>query len=84
MPGCEVADDFSHPLGDPAEVMLSTALAYAETGSCPAPVSPAPVSPDSINAQSPESSLAIENPFALKERLILQNKINEPIVTEQE
>jgi C-terminal processing protease CtpA/Prc len=84
VPGCAVDDDFSQPLGDPAEGMLSTALAYAETGSCPQPVSPAPVSPDAVNAQSSESSLAIENPFALKERLILQNKINEPIVTEQE
>ncbi|HCA75021.1 MAG TPA: peptidase, partial [Alteromonas sp.] len=84
VPGCAVDDDFSHPLGDPAEGMLSTALAYAETGSCPQPVNPAPVSPDAVNAQSSESSLAIENPFTLKERLILQNKINVPIVTEQE
>jgi len=84
VPGCAVEDDFSHALGDPAEGMLSTALDYAETGSCPLPVNPAPASPDAVNVQSSESSLAIENPLALKERLILQNKINEPIVTEQD
>lgn len=35
MPGCPVADDFSKLLGDPTETMLSTAIAYAETGQCP-------------------------------------------------
>ena len=36
MAGCEVEDDFSAPLGDPSEPMLSAALTYASTGSCPA------------------------------------------------
>jgi len=36
MAGCEVEDDFSMPLGDPNEAMLSAALTYASTGSCPA------------------------------------------------
>ncbi|MEM7728903.1 MAG: S41 family peptidase [Pseudomonadota bacterium] len=35
MPGCTVADDFDKALGDPSEAMLSAALTYAETGSCP-------------------------------------------------
>lgn len=35
MAGCEVEDDFSMPLGDPNEAMLSAALTYASTGSCP-------------------------------------------------
>jgi hypothetical protein len=35
LPGCEVADDFTRPLGDPAERMLATALAYQQSGSCP-------------------------------------------------
>ena len=35
MAGCEVQDDFSMPLGDPGEAMLSAALTYASTGSCP-------------------------------------------------
>jgi len=33
--GCAVNDDFSAPLGDPNEAMLSTALTYASTGNCP-------------------------------------------------
>ncbi|MBT1445474.1 peptidase [Shewanella sp. JM162201] len=34
--GCYLGDDFSHPLGDTNEAMLSAALSYRETGSCPA------------------------------------------------
>ncbi len=39
LPGCSVADDFSHDLGDPAEGRLAAALAYRTGGSaaCPAP-----------------------------------------------
>ena len=36
MAGCEVEDDFSAPLGNENEAMLSAALTYASTGSCPA------------------------------------------------
>ena len=37
VPGCSVADDFTHALGDPAEARLAAALAYRTSGSCPAP-----------------------------------------------
>jgi hypothetical protein len=39
IPGCSVADDFTHALGDPAESRLAAALAYRNFGaaSCPAP-----------------------------------------------
>jgi carboxyl-terminal processing protease len=37
LPGCSVADDFTHALGDPAEARLAAALTYAQTQSCPAP-----------------------------------------------
>ncbi len=39
VPGCSVADDFTHALGDPAEARLAAALAYrASNGaSCPPP-----------------------------------------------
>ena len=36
VPGCAVSDDFNHPLGSTDEAMLATALAYRETGACPA------------------------------------------------
>jgi len=33
-PGCTVADDFSHQLGDPAEARLAMALHYRTAGTC--------------------------------------------------
>jgi len=35
LPGCQVADDFLHALGDPAEARLSAALQYLGNGTCP-------------------------------------------------
>jgi hypothetical protein len=37
IPGCSVADDFSNPLGNPAEARLAAALDFRDTGTCPAP-----------------------------------------------
>ena len=37
VPGCSVADDFTHALGDPAEARLAAALGYRNTSTCPAP-----------------------------------------------
>ncbi len=37
VPGCSVADDFSRPLGDPAEGRFAAALDYIEGAGCPAP-----------------------------------------------
>ena len=34
-PHCQVAEDFNHPLGDPEEILLKTALAYRAIGACP-------------------------------------------------
>ena len=34
LPGCSVADDFSHPLGDPNESLLSVALDYSTSALC--------------------------------------------------
>jgi carboxyl-terminal processing protease len=39
IPGCSVADDFTHALGDSTEGMLASALSYQATGSCPVPPS---------------------------------------------
>ena len=33
---CAATDDFDHALGDPAERMLATAIAYRVAASCPA------------------------------------------------
>ncbi|HEY8054054.1 MAG TPA: S41 family peptidase [Steroidobacteraceae bacterium] len=37
LPGCSVADDFSHQLGDPAEGRLNAALGYRAGVACPTP-----------------------------------------------
>jgi len=37
VPGCSVADDYTHNLGDPAEGRLAAALAYRTSGTCPWP-----------------------------------------------
>jgi C-terminal processing protease CtpA/Prc len=39
LPGCSVADDFAHTLGDPNEGLLASALSYRATGACPVPPS---------------------------------------------
>ena len=45
VPGCSVADDFTHALGDPAEARLAAALAYRLGPGCPAPSGLAPTEP---------------------------------------
>lgn len=37
IPGCAVADDLSHELGDENEAVLAAALQFRQTGACPAP-----------------------------------------------
>jgi carboxyl-terminal processing protease len=39
VPGCSVADDFTHALGDSAEGLLASALSYQQTAVCPVPPS---------------------------------------------
>jgi C-terminal processing protease CtpA/Prc len=39
VPGCSVADDFAHALGDPLEGRLAAALSYRTAGSCTTPPS---------------------------------------------
>ncbi|HMI36495.1 MAG TPA: hypothetical protein VK505_02615, partial [Steroidobacteraceae bacterium] len=38
LPGCSIADDFTHALGDPAEARLATALNYRNSGAASCPV----------------------------------------------
>ena len=39
LPGCSVADDFTHALGDPNEARLAAALGYRAAGACTVPPS---------------------------------------------
>jgi hypothetical protein len=67
VPGCSVADDFAHALGDPAEGRLAAALGYRMSSSCPAPSGFAPPSLKSSvrSAVVPEAedSLMIKSPW---------------------
>jgi hypothetical protein len=84
-----VQDDFTKPLGDASEGMLSAAIQYAESGACPVSTASS-VSGSQLNAPSgsqasgqsnaSESSLAIKPPHTQRDELILHNKINEPIL----
>ncbi len=67
--GCRVSDDFSRELGDPDERLLSTALTWAATGSCPVGLQ-AMEDPDGIAIDKPgqyeardDGQLLVEPPF---------------------
>ena len=63
LPGCSIADDFTHALGDPAEARLATALNYRSSGaaSCPAATGLGKVlrtrQISAVNARLPDSPL---------------------------
>jgi carboxyl-terminal processing protease len=52
LPGCSVADDFGHELGDPAEGRLAAALGYRSGQSCPSPPSGAAPALPAMAAQA--------------------------------
>ncbi len=68
--GCVVADDFTHPLGDPAERRLAAALAYLHTGACPAQTIARPAAPGERDLSS-VSELVVPKSPALQNRLML-------------
>ena len=53
LPGCSVADDFTHALGNSAEGMLASALSYQSNGVCPVPPSGQAVPPNLSAAYIP-------------------------------
>ncbi|UTW46599.1 PDZ domain-containing protein [bacterium SCSIO 12696] len=69
--GCAVADDFSKPLGDTSEALLSTALTYRTSRTCPTPT--AVIARQRIG----NSSTALETPGegVVAKPLWLQNRI---------
>jgi C-terminal processing protease CtpA/Prc len=64
MPTCNLADDFEHALGAPAERLLSAALVYADTGACPAPGASAPMSSPLLAPQLQQQPLLRGKVFA--------------------
>jgi len=59
LPGCSVADDFNHSLGDPLEARFAAALAYRSGGQASCPTPPATGSaPNRVTIQSVQSDSA--------------------------
>ena len=74
IPGCSVADDFTHALGDPAEARFAAALGYRASSSCPAPSGFAPpreLSGVRAEAAPAASALATKPPWR-ENRLLRQ------------
>ena len=63
VPGCSVADDFTHALGDPAESRLAAALAYRENPVCPLPTG---LAPPGVSKTSAGSDLSAVDGYAPK------------------
>lgn len=59
-PGCQVADDLTRELGDPAEGLLAAALQFRANGSCPTPSSGA--APSDQDRASGDSGLSLRPP----------------------
>ncbi len=55
VPGCAVADDFGHALGDTNEGRLAAALGYLATSTCPAPSSSASLARSPVAAAQARS-----------------------------
>ena len=70
VPGCSVADDFAHALGDTAEGRLAAALNYRATGG-QCGVAPSGVAPNGIAAKA---TLPFAEP-ALRKSPWLENRI---------
>jgi len=65
LPGCSVADDFTTPLGDPAEGRLAAALVFRESpGTCPvASGRPATVVLTTGKSLSAVDGVVLKNPW---------------------
>jgi carboxyl-terminal processing protease len=72
VPGCSVADDFTHALGDPSEARFAAALGYRATSSCPAPSGFAlPSAVSGVNAQAmPATGALMSKPPWRENRLL--------------
>ena len=65
LPGCPVADDFTRPLGDPAEGRLAAALSYRDSSTCPVP---APTPAIGSSADTHDQAAAAHIPHTLETR----------------
>jgi len=71
LPGCEVEDDYNHQLGDANEGMLSAALQYQESGTCPPTVSSRSIVP----ATNYDPSLDLYNDSRIQSKIMLDQAL---------
>jgi carboxyl-terminal processing protease len=75
IPGCSVADDFTHPLGHPDEARLAAALVYSDGGGCPSFPSGLASSRASVAGSQPDLSAVdghVPKPIWLQNRIMSQ------------
>jgi C-terminal processing protease CtpA/Prc len=79
LPGCSVADDFTHQLGDSAEGILASALSYQSNGVCPVPPSGMAIPPNLASNTSPGAAYVppMANGKSIKS-IWQQNRISRP------
>jgi carboxyl-terminal processing protease len=70
VPGCSIADDFTHALGDPAEGRLAQALNYRATGACSVPPSGFSFKPSGASLSNIDGEM-LKSPF-LENRILTQ------------
>ncbi|MGZ3297604.1 MAG: S41 family peptidase [Asticcacaulis sp.] len=63
--GCAVADDYSHELGDSSEALLSAALGYGVTGTCPAASGPSARSAAAKTPANPATAIRKPDPWVM-------------------
>jgi hypothetical protein len=71
VPGCSVADDFTHAFGDPQEARVAAALRYRVDQTCPGPSGFGIASSLSIDSVAPLS--AVDGP--VPKNIWLQNRM---------
>jgi carboxyl-terminal processing protease len=69
VPGCSVAADFSHALGDTNESRLSAALGYRVNGSCNVPASGVAMLKAESDADSRDAGV-LQKPERLQNRIL--------------
>jgi C-terminal processing protease CtpA/Prc len=79
LPGCSVADDFGHQLGDSAEGILASALSYQSNGVCPVPPSGMAIPPNLASNTLPGAAYVppVANGKMIKS-IWRQNRISRP------
>lgn len=70
--GCVVDDDYTKPLGDESEGLLSTALTYIDTGACPAGMSVPKTEKPWGAALDSDTSLSLMNDPRIQRQFLLE------------